>query len=337
MTDAVHPVLLTHEGPHGVAIYARDLADAVRGISPSEVGSCDLSRLDELAPGTPVHAQFTDRLWGSSPEEAARAFAGVARRHPLSVTLHDVPQASDGARNLPRRRAAYAAVARAATKVAVNSEHERALLVEEQVWDDGATVIALPVPTVFGGGDGEGGPGGGERPVPDGSVGVLGYFYPGKGHDEALAAAVEAGAGRLTVLGRASDGHAGELDAFVRRAASTGVHVEVTGWLDDDAMAARCRAVSVPVIAHRHVSASGSLVSWIGWGRRPVCVENRYVDEMARLRPGTLTPVREDRLADAVRTALDVPDSTWHDIERMPMARADVAAAYLRWWAGDVV
>ncbi len=59
----------------------------------------------------------------------------------------------------------------------------------------------------------------------------------------------------------------------------------MTGWLDDADMAARAARVAVPVIAHRHVSASGSLASWVGWGRRPVAVRNRYVDEMAALRP----------------------------------------------------
>jgi hypothetical protein len=316
------PVLLVHPGPHGVAVYAREVAAAVaevdaaaRSVGPAEILS--------LEPGTPVHAQVTDRLWGSSPEEATGRVLALAERHPLTVTLHDVPQASDGERNRPRRRAFYAAVARAAMAVAVNSEHERTLLAEEGVWDGAVEVVPLPVASqrVH------------SRPEPDAAVGVLGYFYPGKGHDEALAATAAAGLTRLGVLGRASDGHAAELDAFVRRAADLGVVAEVTGWLDDAAMAARARAVAVPVIAHRHVSASGSLASWIGWGRRPVAVRNRYIDEMSALRPGTLSVVEPDALPAAIRHASDDPSLTWHGIHPVPFDRADTARAYLRWWA----
>lgn len=318
---SVRPVLLTPPGPHGVAVYARSIADEVRAIFP------DLSVTDDpdtLPAGTPLHAHVTDRLWGASPEEATERFAALARRHPITVTLHDVPQASDGERNRPRRRALYAAVTRAAHAVAVNSAHERALLAEEDVWHGPVAVLPLPVPALAAG----------PRPQPDGTVGVLGYFYPGKGHDEALAAAVEAGIGRLTILGRASDGHAADLDAFVRRAADAGVAVEVTGWLDDAAMAERARAVSVPVIAHQHVSASASLTSWIGWGRRPLAVRNRYVDETAALRPGTVRPVDPSALAAEVRAAAEDPDATWHGIHPVPVGPADVARAYLDWWAG---
>ena len=316
------PVLLVHPGPHGVAVYAREVAAAVAevGAAPRSV---TLAEVASLEPGTPVHAQITDRLWGDSPEEATDHVLALAERHALTVTLHDVPQASDGERNRPRRRAFYSAVARAATAVAVNSAHERALLAEEGVWDGPVAVVPLPVVS-------EPVP---HRPDPDATVGVLGYFYPGKGHDEALAATVAAGLTSLTVLGRASDGHAAELEAFVRRAADLGVVAEVTGWLDDAEMAARARAVAVPVIAHRHVSASGSLASWIGWGRRPVAVRNRYIDEMSALRPGTLSVVEPEALPAAIREALEDPSLTWHGIHPVPFDRADTARAYLRWWA----
>lgn len=317
------PVLLVHPGGHGVAVYAREMAAAVRSSRPS-IRVVDVADPEASGPDAPLHVHFTDRLWGASPEEASRAFAALAAGRAVSVTLHDVPQASDGERNLPRRRAAYAAVAAAARGVAVNSEHERALLHEEGVWSGPAVSIPLPV---------ELDPEVGRMPA-DGSIGVLGYFYPGKGHDEAARAAATAGIGRMTVLGRASDGHAVELEEFVRRAGALGVEVEVTGWLDDDEIARRGRAVSVPVIAHRHVSASGSLSSWIGWGRRPVAMRNRYMDEMAALRPGTLQTVDEPDLAVAVRRAFAHPDTTWHGLARLPMAWPDAAEAYLRWWGG---
>lgn len=314
------PLLLVHPGDHGVAVYARDMASAIGGLT--EVRTVQPTGLAALPDGTAVHAHFTDRLWGASPEEASQAFAALATRLRLSVTLHDVPQESDGVQNRPRRRAAYALVASAAHGVVVNSEHELALLREEDVWAGPVTPIPLPVDL-------------GTHAEPrhsDGSVGVLGYFYPGKGHDEAADAAAAAGIRRLTVLGRASDGHAGELETFVRRAAGLGVDVDVTGWLDDDEIARRGRAVTVPVIAHRHISASGSLASWIGWGRRPVAVRNRYIDEMATLRPGTVTVVDETDLAGALREAAAHPGTTWHGLARLPHSRADTAHSYLRLW-----
>ncbi|MEV7757319.1 hypothetical protein AB0O16_06245 [Microbacterium sp. NPDC089180] len=320
--DAAPPVLLVHPGPHGVAVYAREIAAEVVRLTPgARIATPDA--LAVLAPGSPVHAHVTDRLWGASPEEATRTVVALAARHPLTVTLHDVPQESDGERNRPRRRAFYRAVTEAARAVAVNSAHERELLREEDVWHGDIAVVPLPVD---------------ERPASvassDDGVGVLGYFYPGKGHDEALAAAVAAGVPRLTVLGRASEGHAADLDAFVRRADAVGVSVEVTGWLDDADMAARVSRVAVPVIAHRHVSASGSLASWIGWGRRPLAVRNRYVDEMAQLRPGTLAVVESEALAGAIAAARADASSTWHGVAPLPFGRADAARAYLRWWGG---
>ncbi|MDQ1085197.1 MULTISPECIES: glycosyltransferase [Microbacterium] len=320
--DAIPPVLLVHPGPHGVAVYAREIAaEVVRQRAATRLTTPDA--LAALPAGTPLHAHVTDRLWGSSPEEATRALVVLARRHPLTLTLHDVPQASDGERNRPRRRAFYREVVESARAVAVNSAHERELLREEGVWRGPVAIVPLPVETA--------------EPsasvADDESVGVLGYFYPGKGHDEALAATVAAGMTRMAVLGRASDGHAADLDAFVRRAAGAGVAVEVTGWLDDAEMTARARRVAVPVIAHRHVSASGSLASWIGWGRRPLAVRNRYIDEMAALRPGTLRVVEPEELAGEVAAARIDPSATWHGVAPIPFGRADAAAAYLRWWA----
>lgn len=320
MTGA--PLLLVHPGDHGVAVYARELAAAV-GTRHPRFRTVDREGLDGLPDGTAVHAQFTDRLWAGSPEEASRVFVELAARLRVSVTLHDMPQESDGERNLPRRRAAYAAVAAASTGVVVNSDHERALLVEADVWSGPAARIPLPVEL-------QAEPHAAERL--DGSVGVLGYFYPGKGHDEAAVAAAAAGLTRLTMLGRASDGHAEELEAFVRRAGALGVEVEVTGWLDDDEIARRGRAVSVPLIAHRHVSASGSLASWIGWGRRPVAMRNRYIDEMATLRPGTLQTAEEADLAASVRAAADHPETTWHGLARLPHSWDEAADEYVSWW-----
>jgi hypothetical protein len=317
------PALVVHDGDHGVAVYARQLAETAAGLRAG-IRRAHRPDLGALTAGSALHAHVTDRLWADSPEAAADAVEALGRRHRLSVTLHDVPQASDGPRNRPRRRDAYRRIAAAAVGVAVNSEHERMLLTEEGVYDGAAAVLPLPVDIASDV----------ARPAPSAvpDVAVLGYFYPGKGHDEALAAAVAAGIRRMTVLGRASDGHADDLAAFVDRAAALGVTVEVTGWIPDAELVRRAAAVAVPVVAHRHISASGSLASWIAVGRRPIAVRGRYVDEMDRLRPGTLCVVGDDALGRAVRAAAAEPDTTWHGLDAVPAGAADVAAAYLRWW-----
>jgi glycosyltransferase involved in cell wall biosynthesis len=319
------PRLVVHDvEQHGVAAYARSLAEAVASQLGAET-AVPLAAVAQLPAGTPLHLQFTDRLWGATPEDAAQAVRRLAAQHPLTVTMHDVPQESDGARNLPRRRESYRAVAAASVGVACNSAHEAALLEEHGVATS-AAVIPLPIDPI------EGLPSWRADGVLDGSVGVLGFFYPGKGHDEALAAAIAASVRQFSVLGRASEGHAADLEAFVRAAAAHSVEVEVTGYLDDDELVRRCRRVSVPVIAHRHVSASGSLGSWIAAGRRPVATANRYIAEMAALRPGTLTSVAPERLADAVAAAAADPASTWLTPGPVPHGRRELAAAYLSWW-----
>ncbi len=65
----------------------------------------------------------------------------------------------------------------------VNSVHERAAA-RRRLWSGAVGVVPLPVVSARASRIDEG---------HDDAVGVLGYFYPGKGHDEALAAAVSAG------------------------------------------------------------------------------------------------------------------------------------------------
>ncbi|MCP3427212.1 DUF4118 domain-containing protein, partial [Rothia sp. AR01] len=150
---------------------------------------------------------------------------------------------------------------------------------------------------------------------------------------EALAAAAGAGVPRLVVIGRASDGHEAELAEFVRRGRLAGVEVEVTGYLSDEGLLEAARSVGVPVVAHRHVSASGSLNSWLTAGRRPVVAANRYVAEMARARPGTLTVVAPEALAEAVTAARARPAGTLLEPSAVAGQGLEAtAAAYLAWW-----
>jgi glycosyltransferase involved in cell wall biosynthesis len=330
----VPALVVTDDPQHGVSALARRVAEAVarRTGRDLEVPPADLTGPQ---PPASAHLHFTDRLWASSPEAAAERLVDLAGRVELTVTLHDLPQPSDGERNLVRRGDCYRRVVEAAAGVVVNSEHEASLLAEHTVAGVRPAVVPLPV-------DPASSPG--ERPTPDGTAAVIGFVYPGKGHAELVDAVArlhgrgdQGGSLRVTALGRASAGHEAETDQLVADAASRGVVLDVTGYLDDAVLLERCRRASVPVAVHRHVSASGSIATWIGAGRRPIVPDTRYSREMAALRPGTLTLIDDDpeALAEAVARAVADPASTWLAADAVTAPGIDdVAAAYLAWWAG---
>ena len=321
--------ILTADPQHGVTTYARHIAEQVRTVFPltalTDVPAATLSDPDWL------HLHFTDRLWGADPVAAADAFERLAAHHRVIVTLHDVPQPSDGA-NLDRRVECYRRVIGAAKGVVCNSRHEAELLHEYTVPGARPAVIPLPVQPLSHG----------DRPFElDGAVAILGFVYPGKGHDRAIdtVSSVDVGepgdsvAPWVVALGRASAGHEGDVAALSARAAARGVRFETTGYLSDEDLLARARGVSVPVIAHDHVSASGSLASWISAGRRPIVIRNRYMEEMAALRPGTITLVGADGFAAAVADAYRHPESTWLDdgVDLSPTSE-DTVELYLSYW-----
>ena len=350
------PVVVTHHDPqHGVATYAAQIAATVEARTGRHL-ALDVADLLDVPDDDSVdvtvaraHLQFTDRLWGPSPSAAADVVEHLADTTALTVTLHDLPQPSDGERNLRRRGEAYGRVVAAARGVVVNSEHERALLHEWVGFDGPVEVIPLPV---------ELHPLTGTRPEPDGDVAIIGFFYPGKGHAEVVAAVAGLAAARhdaagdrdgsgatrpdaratgVVALGRASSGHEAELQQLVDEAAALGVPFGATGYLDDATLLDRARRASVPVAAHQHVSASGSIATWIAAGRRPLVPDTRYSREMAALRPGTLTLYPDGGLAAAIATALADPESTWLDDDARTLPGLDeVADAYAAWWAEGV-
>ena len=301
---------------HGVVRFARDLAAAL-----GRPLLCD----GAPPPGEPVHVHFTERLWGAGPEDAAAAMEALAARGPVTVTLHDLPQPTDGPGRYARRVAAYRRVVRAARGVAVSSAHERRLL-RVHVGAEAGVVVPLPVDPV----------GRAVRPAPAPEVGVLGWLYPGKGHREVLDAVAALGVDGLAVvaLGAVSPGHDADAAALAVHATALGVPFAVTGWLEDDALVARCRRVAVPVAAHRNLSASASIASWIAAGRRPLVVDSPYARELEALRPGTVTRFAPHALASAVAAALGDPDRTW--LAPGVAAGGGIAEAaerYRAWWA----
>ena len=329
--DTLLPVHLV-PGPrgHGVDLYARQLADTV---GAEVVG--DLGRGDRR----PCHLHVTDRLWGDTPEQAARRVVGLCASRPTTLTLHDLPQPQDGVRLHPRRRAAYAAMARAATGIVVSSQHERRLLAQALGGTSEVVVEVVPLPWILP----WVAPTVAPRPAAPASaadhasLGLAGWFYPGKGHLPALGAAAAMRRRGLTVdllvLGQPAPGHAADAAELVRRAARLGVRVEVTGWIEDEDLPDALRAVDVPFAGHRNVSASGSVNSWLAAGRRPLVRRGPYFEEMERFRPGTLGLTDIGSLADAVAAALADPGSTWLD-PSLPLRHdlADAGRDYRRFW-----
>ena len=263
---------------------------------------------DAVPAGGGVHLQFTDRLFGADALEAAavvgRVAAGVRRTGGrVTATLHDLPHPCDHT-NYATRARGYGALAETLDGIVVSSEHERDLLRDIGIRDE-VTVVPLPIatPTI-----------GRWVPTAERSVGVFGFVYPGKGHAEALHAMQGLPPDvRLLAVGEPSAGHddlIAELDGLAR---AQGRAFVATGYVPDDGLHAVLTSVTVPVVHHRHVSASGSLNSWLSAGRRPLAPATRSTREIAQRNPNTLWLFadRPGGLADAIRSALAEPAATW--------------------------
>ncbi len=169
-------------------------------------------------------------------------------------------------------------------------------------------------------------------------MGVFGFVYPGKGHRQVVRAAAALRRGgtavRVRVLGGAAPGHGDEVEELLRASRERGVPVEVTGRVPEDDVTRALRRVAVPVAAHRNVSASGSVNSWIAAGRRPLVRDGEYAREMAALRPGTITLFDDATLVPRLAAALRRPETTWiaSGTDLGPRLE-DTVAAYRAWWA----
>ena len=318
-------LLLVGPAEHGVTRYAADLAAAIAGTSgaaPEE-------------PPARMHAHVTDRIFGTSLEDAAERVERIGATTRLTITLHDVPQQSDGA-NFARRIDAYRRFVGAAEGVVVNSRHE-AMLLDEHLGLGTTDVHVIPLgartalpaerPRVA-------------RPHAH-AVLISGFVYPGKGHLEAIRAAAEAGAAVgarrpvVVAVGAPSPGHEREAEELGRRASELGVDLRVTGFLDDEAYRRELLSDGVPLAAHQHVSASRSMLEWAELGRRALVIDSRYSREMEELRPGTVALFRATDLAQRLEAAWRDPGSTWLS-PSTPLAPTldDVAGDYRDWWRG---
>lgn len=296
-------VLAVVPGPpsHGVVLHALSVARVVGAdVQP------DLGRPDPAY--DVVHVPFTDALFGSDIGSAAVAFEQWAARvdAPVVVTLHDVPGLdADPARDA-RRRAGYARVLAAADAAIVCSAHEADRLNPRPV------VVPLPVEPLAA-------PGPAPAWAGRTTLGVLGFVYPGKGHDRALDAATGTGAA-VVAIGAPSPGHDDLVERLRAQACELGVELLVTGALTEPDLHAAVRAVTVPVAAYATSGASASLTTWLAAGRRPVTTPSAYAAELA---PKAL--LLNDHLRAGIAAALADPASTWGPTATGP----DVATAHL--------
>lgn len=288
---------------HGVRQHALTLARHTPG---GQTVNVDDGVLPARATGR-VHLHFTDRIFGSNAEQAAERVSEIVGDRPMTVTLHDLPQASDGPA-LPRRRLGYVRVAARARGIQVSSEHELDLL--RQAWRavgsadlPPVSIVPLPVdrPTRWGP----------ELAEPRAVV-VLGFIYPGKGQVETLQA-MQLLPVRvpLIAVGAASEGHDDLVAELARAAAAQGRPFECTGYVSEAVLDRWVATAAVPVCAHTHISASGSINRWISAGRRPIVTPGRYVAELARRAPWAVTVATD--LPAAIAAALADPGATWID------------------------
>lgn len=274
-----------------------------------------------------VHISFTDHLYGSDPQSAVDTVLRLAADRPLSLTLHDIPQPGEGAERCARRQAAYLRLVNSADVVATNSQSEARRL--ESAGD--IHVVPLPIedprPLAAAPGPPAAGPAAGTTP----SIGIFGFVYPGKGCEDVIDAA-PAGS-RIVLLGKVAYGHADYVAGLHERAAARDIDLECTGYIPDDELPAALDAITVPVCAHRHVSASGSLNTWIAHNRVPLTAASDYMAEVAERWPGHLRLYTPGELAEELAAACRTPASTWADTPPPAWGWPEVAAAYRRIWS----
>ncbi|MGA9874046.1 MAG: hypothetical protein WBQ44_23285 [Rhodococcus sp. (in: high G+C Gram-positive bacteria)] len=312
---------------HGVVRYALTVGDALHAsgerhtVVRLRTPDSELPSLDHCSL---VHLHVNDRLFGRSPAAAAEALQTLTHRIgvPVSMTLHDLPQPSDGAA-MDVRAGFYRTAVASAVGIVVSSEHEASLLAQHVDASAKPEVVPLMIDSV--------------RRTPRGpttatTVGVLGFLYPGKGHIETLKAMEDLPeAVGFVALGSPSPGHEDIADTLRAAAAGTGRACEVTGYLTEDEIHERAARVTVPVAYHRHMSASGSINTWIAAGRRPLVPRSTYSEELDARSPGLVLvhDADEASLRRAIAASIADPSGTWIDPETVPRPTpADVAEAH---------
>lgn len=261
-----------------------------------------------------LHLHLTDHLLAPTAGECAEVVADLAARRPLSLSLHDLAQPADGPGRHERRRRAHATMASRARGVVVASEHERRLLqqaLDAEGLTSGGPLEVVPLPL-----HATSRPAEPERRTPP-RIAVFGYVFPDKGHADALEALADVPGAEFHVLGAPSPGHDEVVADLLRRGRELGRRVQVHGYVPENAVDALLRSVEVPLAPRVHVSASGSIGSWLAAGRRPLVPTGAYVDELEARCPGALLRYGPGTdlpdLTAAIRAACSKPELTWLD------------------------
>ncbi len=313
-------VLAVAPGPahHGVVRHGTTVARLV-----AELGvDVTVARSLDAASGAHdlTHVQFTDAIFGPDVAAAADAFVGWAATapRPLVVTLHDVPGNDPDPARDARRRAAYHRVLTLTDAVVVSTEREATGA--DLVAGLAPVVVPLPVEPLLP-------PGPTPAWATRATIGVLGFVYPGKGHERALELAAGVGPDvSVVAAGGVSPGHEPLLDGLRRRADDLGVELLVTGPLAEADLHAAARAVRVPLAAYLTLGASASLATWLACGRRPIALDSAHARELARRWHDAVVVHDDHGLERAVADALSDPCQTWL---ASPPPRPDVAQAHL--------
>lgn len=295
------------EATDGVHIYAEKTARA-----RSEAGHRSLvlasdsdipARLDHDA----VHVHLTDRLIESDTTRW-RCLLTVVRATgvPLLMTLHDLPQRGEGAARYRRRVAATRGMASDAHAVCVSSEHERRCAADIGIR---AFVVPHPIfPPVA-------------RATPTcphrrrRSLTVAGFVHPGKG---ILGLVDEIGhvggthleGWHLRLVGDVAPDHRDHLDEIVSTAGRNGLPVVHTGPVGERRWSSELSSAGVAICSHLHVSASGSLLSWIAAGRRPLVSNSAFARELVSERPLAVRIVGDSEWRSAISESLRAPDAS---------------------------
>jgi hypothetical protein len=299
---------------HGVNRYGRDVAAGLRSGAATEVTEAVGLDPRTSGPGIAarcrtsgahlVHLHVTEQLFGADPEEAAANLGHLASfvDVPIVTTLHDVPTPDTALDR--RRRRFYDVALEQSRRAVVCSRHEQARLGSTRTPVDVVPHLVPPSP----------------RPATrrhDDRVAVLGFLYPGKGHESVIAACAASSAGApppFLAIGEAAARHPELPEQLVALGREVGVDVTVTGWVADGALPARLAEAACPVVPNHGVSASGSLATWVGAGRRPLVAAGPYAAEFAKRAPGCVhlyePGAGPDELAAAIRRSMADPAST---------------------------
>lgn len=302
--------LLEQGGAPYLRVATGDEPSQPEETTPPDGRAAIVDRIVGEADGRGVHLHLNDDSLGAATVQVVEELAG---RLLVSLTLHDLPDPREGEARYDRRARAYARLWRSSVGVVLASQHELRLLeaAARHAGQDPAglsPVRVVPLPLTAPGRFVPAPDAAGLEPV----VAVLGYLYPGKGHEQAVDLAAALGLRGVVALGTTSPGHKPLADQLRERARALGLDFELTGFLPDDDLLARARRVALPLAWHAHASASGSIGSWLQAGRRPLVADGGWVRELDARCPGSVTVVAdEEHLAAAGRAALADPTTTF--------------------------